>query len=179
MAVTYKPRKSARPPLDPERLEQLGLRYVERYATTRAKLRDYLARKIRERGWAGTGEPPTEAIVGKFAERGYVNDRLFAETRAEALTRRGYGSRRVDSALRHAGIEEADAEPARTIAGDHAWDAALAYARRKRVGPFAAEPSDEIKRRKQLAAMLRAGHPFEFSRILIGSEPGEPPADPN
>jgi hypothetical protein len=43
-----------RRPLDPlERadLERFALRYVERYATTRGRLADYLKRKIRERGW--------------------------------------------------------------------------------------------------------------------------------
>ncbi|HYZ48955.1 MAG TPA: RecX family transcriptional regulator, partial [Sphingomonas sp.] len=40
-------------PLDAPALERFALRYVERYATTRARLADYLSRKLRERGWAG------------------------------------------------------------------------------------------------------------------------------
>ncbi|MCJ8157142.1 RecX family transcriptional regulator [Sphingomonas sp. LaA6.9] len=179
MAVSTKHRNSARPPLDSEALERLALHYVERYATTRARLRGYLERKLRERGWAGESEPPHEAIVARFAERGYVNDRLFAESRAEALARRGYGARRVDSALRIAGIEDADAEIARVQAGERAWDAALTYARRKKIGPFAPEPSEEKRQQKQLAAMLRAGHPFEFAKLLVSASPGECPSDPN
>ena len=41
------------PPLDAAALERLALRYVERFATTRGRLTDYLTRKIRERGWEG------------------------------------------------------------------------------------------------------------------------------
>ena len=40
------------PPLDAAALERLALRYVERFATTRGKLTDYLRRKIREIGRA-------------------------------------------------------------------------------------------------------------------------------
>jgi len=42
-------RRGERPPLDAEGLERLGLFYAGRYATTRAKLADYLRRKLRER----------------------------------------------------------------------------------------------------------------------------------
>ena len=47
---THKPR----PPLDQEGLERLALFYAGRYATTRAKLRTYLKRKVAERGWSGS-----------------------------------------------------------------------------------------------------------------------------
>ena len=41
------------PPLDEAGLNELALAYVARYATSRAKLLAYLARKLRERGWGG------------------------------------------------------------------------------------------------------------------------------
>jgi regulatory protein len=46
----HRPRR-ALPPLDQAALQELALRYVGKYATTRAKLRAYLGRKLRERGW--------------------------------------------------------------------------------------------------------------------------------
>ena len=82
------------PPLDARALEQLALRYVERFATTRGKLAHYLARKIRERGWDGPPADP-QAIAERMAGYGYVDDRAYAEAKARALTRRGYGARRV------------------------------------------------------------------------------------
>ena len=53
--------KRARPPLNEEQLKEMALRYVGRFATSRAKLRAYLTRKIRERGWADAGEPDLTA----------------------------------------------------------------------------------------------------------------------
>ncbi|MBC2777218.1 regulatory protein RecX [Parasphingopyxis marina] len=168
-------RKKPRPPLDAASLEELALFYVGRYATTRAKLRSYLGRKIRERGWQGEREPEIGALAEKCAELGYIDDAAFASARAVSLGRRGYGARRIDQALFAAGIDEADGAEARALAEDNGWDAALAFARKRRIGPFAAEPPDPDRKRKVMAAMLRAGHSYEIARKFIDSEPGNVP----
>lgn len=173
VAVTENIRKSARPALDFSGIERLALRYVERYATSRARLASYLQRKIRERGWGEETPPPIDALVDRMAELGYVDDRAFAEMKAGSLTRRGYGARRIDDALRLAGIDDADAAPARANAAEAAWDSALRFAMRKKIGPFAAAVADEKVRRRHFSAMLRAGHPFEFAKRIVQSSPGE------
>jgi Fe2+ transport system protein FeoA len=101
-----------RPPLDAAALDRLAIDYVARYATTRAKVRTYLQRKITERGWSGEGAPPLEAIVARLAELGFVDDKAFAVARSASLGRRGYGAHRVGVALRAAGIAADDAAPA-------------------------------------------------------------------
>ena len=170
------------PPLDQGGLERLALHYLGRYATTRAKLAAYLHRKLDARGWAEDGPRPVDAIVERMAALGYVDDRAFAEMKSAALGRRGYGQRRQADALRAAGVAEEDRSAvfeAREEAeedGDHA--AALAFARRKRIGPFAPAPADPDARRKALAAMMRAGHPYALARRFVDSPPGEPP-DPD
>lgn len=179
VAVKYNRRKTPAPPLDSAAIERLALHYVGRYATTRAKLAAYLRRKLAERGWGGSGTADVDALVERMAALGYIDDRAFAEARAEALARRGYGARRVAETLRIAGIEEDDALPAREAAAERGWDAALSFARRKRIGPYATSDSDESARRRAFAAMIRAGHPFEFARILTESAAGEVPDAPN
>ncbi|MFL6857588.1 MAG: RecX family transcriptional regulator [Allosphingosinicella sp.] len=171
-------KRKERPPLDVEGLERLALSYVGRYATTRAKLEAYLGRKVKERGWGGAGDPPLARIVERFAELGYVNDGAFAASRAASLARRGYGERRVAGALRAAGIGGDDAEAALAGARNAAWAAALRFAERKRLGPYAAAPQDRDARRKAAAAMLRAGHPLDLVRRLLDASPGEVP-DPD
>jgi len=173
--VTRDRNSKARPPLDETALEQAALRYAARYATSRAKLKAYLERKLRERGWAAEGDPPLDALVGRMAGRGYVDDRAFAAARAAALSRRGYGAGRLDAALRAAGIDADDAGEARAIAADAAWDAALRFAERRRIGPFAAVQADRPAREKALAAMLRAGHSPGLARRIVAARPGEVP----
>ena len=175
MAVRTGRPRNVRPPLDEKSLEQAALSYVGRYGTTRARLAAYLQRKLRDQGWSETGEPPVEALVERIAALGYVDDRAFASARAAALGRRGYGERRVSEALRAAGIDEEDGREAREAARRGAWEAALRFAERRRIGPFAEHEADREGREKALGALLRAGHPIDLARRLAHSRPGEIP----
>ena len=162
-----------RPPLDSRRLEELALRYVGRYATTRAKLRTYLERKIRERGWGGPGEPELDRMAERLGELGYIDDAAYALAKSQALSSRGYGKRRLDEKLRLAGIGEDDGAAARDHADAQAVEAALRFAERRRIGPFAASIADPQQREKAIAAMIRAGHSFTLAQAIAASPPGE------
>lgn len=170
-------RREKRPPkpLDAEKLQELALHYVSRYATTKAKLVRYLERKLRERGWdeeASGGEPAfPQDIAEKFAERGFLDDEAYAHMRNRDLLRRGYGPRRVGQALREAGVGETIREGIETDAQERAR-AAILLGRKKRFGPFAPDPPDPKTRQKHLAAMLRAGHAFADAQAVLdaGSE---------
>jgi regulatory protein len=154
-------------------LGELALRYAGRFATTRAKLRAYLKRKIRERGWAGERPAELEAIANRFAELGYVDDRGYALAKSRALTGRGYGKRRVVDALRVAGVDESDSEAARDHADAGAVAAALRFAERRRIGPYATTfVSDPKEKEKAFAAMVRAGHGFGLARAILNLAAG-------
>lgn len=163
-------RKRPPRPLNPQRLDELALAYVARFATTAAKLEAYLARKLRERGWEGDSEPAVPelvgAIVARFVAAGYIDDAVWARSKSGSLLRRGYGMRRVAQALGAAGVgEELRAELRPGDAAQRA--AALALARKRGFGPFGPEPPDRARRERQIAAMLRAGHPLDSARALV------------
>lgn len=165
----------ARPPLDAGALDRLAIHYVGRYATTRAKLASYLRRKLAERGWAGSEPPPIEQLAERLAGLGYLDDAAFAATRAASLQRRGYGQRRVGMALKAAGIEPDDAESALRESADGAWDAALRFAERKRIGPFGTASPDRPTRDRHFAALMRAGHRADHARRILAAGPGDIP----
>jgi regulatory protein len=167
-------RKPDRPrkPLNGERMHELALFYVGRFATTRAKLSTYLNRKVRERGWDGAAPPEVDELVERLAASGLIDDALYAQSKARSLTERGYGIGRVRQTLRAAGIDEADGAEAHDLAVKGAADAALRFARRRRFGPYAETVVDRAGRQKALAAMVRAGHGFELARAVVEAEPG-------
>jgi regulatory protein len=166
----FKQRRAPQP-LDGERLNGLALRYVGRFATTRAKLRDYLFRKLRERGWQGQGEPEVERIADRFAELGYIDDAAFAVAKSRSLSARGYGRRRLADHLRVAGVEEEDSAEAFEQADRGAIEAALRLAQRRRLGPFAPELPDRQLREKWIAMLVRAGHDFALARTIAALDP--------
>lgn len=172
MAQKWREGRKPPPPLDASRLERIALRYVERYATTRAKLSAYLRRKLRERGWAGEAEPDLTGLIDRFAELRYVDDEAFAAARTSSLLRRGYGPRRIGAALRAAGVEDQGVQSGAA----ERWEAALAFAKRKRIGPFAAAEHDRAARERAFAALIRAGHETAMARRIVQAIPGEIPA---
>jgi len=164
-------RLAARKPLNSAELRQMALAYVGRYATSRAKLAGYLRRKLAERGWDEAGTPPVEAIVDAMVAQRFVDDRAFADMKGGGLARRGYGTRRVRQALQAAGIGEEDAADALRTSDEDKEAVALAYARRRRLGPFSSDPTNLAKREKALAAMLRAGHEYITARRILDLSP--------
>lgn len=161
-----------RKPLNKERLHELALSYVGRFATTRARLSSYLNRKLRERGWEDGSPPEVDALVERLAATGLLDDALYAESKARSLSERGYGGARIRQSLRAAGIDEQDGAAANDLAAGQAAAAAVRFARRRRIGPFADTPADRKAREKALAAMVRAGHSFELARAVVDAEPG-------
>lgn len=162
-----KPRDRRPPqPLDKTRLNDLALAYLARFATSAAKLEAYLRRKLRERGWAGEGEPPITALVERCVAAGYVDDAVYARSKASSLRRRGYGARRVDQSLSAAGIAADLRDDVRgTVAEERR--AALALARKRRLGPFGQPLVDRQLREKQIAVLLRAGHRLDIARQVV------------
>jgi len=158
-------------PLNAERLRDLALRYVGKYATTRARLRQYLARKLRERGWEGAASPDLEGLADRFAELGLIDDAAYALAKSRSLSARGYGKRRLAEQLRHAGVEEIDGAGATALAEEGAVAAALRLARRRRIGPFASQAADVQLRQKWIATMVRAGHEFALAKAICSLKP--------
>jgi regulatory protein len=164
-------------PIDDPGLRELALGYAARYATTAARLRRYLHRKLGEREWQGAEPPDVEALVARLTGLGYVDDRAFAAAKTRDLTVRGFGARRVRGALAAAGVGSDDAAAATEPdpdCPDAALATAIAFARRRRFGPFAREASDDpAQRRRELAAMARAGHDFDVARRVLEARDAE------
>jgi len=167
------PRKSKAPPLSQEKLREMALRYVGRYAASEAKLAGYLTRKLRERGWTGEYPADPQGLAREFADLGYVDDAALAGAKSRASVRKGHGTRRLSQDLHHAGISEDDAREALEEADENAWAAADNFARKRRIGPYADEQADKDKRRKQFAAFMRAGHDFDVARKYVEAMPGD------
>lgn len=163
----------ARAPLDRAGLEALAVAYAGRYLTTRGKLAAYLSRKVAERGGPDDAFRVIEDVVARAAANGYVDDRAFAGARAAEHTRRGLGAGRLRVALRVAGVEADDANAFIEGAEADAWEAALTFARRRRLGPFGPESDDPKIRRRAFGALVRAGHSPALAARVLALDPGE------
>ena len=172
-----KPRREYAPreprPIDAAQLQEMALGYAARYATTAAKLRRYLQRKLGERVWTPNDPPDIDGLVTRLTDLGYVNDRAYAALKQRDLSARGFGAGRVRGALAAAGVSRDDVVA--VLAPDDGetvdpFASAIAFARRRRFGPFAREAvADPARRNRELAAMARAGHDFAVAKRVLGA----------
>ena len=169
-------------PVTREWLFRAAAHYLGRYASTAENLRRVLERKTqrRIRDWgddpaapdAGEAAAMVEATVAHFLELRLIDDRAFAEARLASLRRRGTSVRQVQAKLSEKGVDrELIAE---VVGGDETDDrtAALAFARRRRLGPHRLRDRAE-RRNRDIAAMMRAGFGLSDARHAIDHDPDD------
>lgn len=171
-----------RPPrrLAPADLKGAALDYLDRFAATRARLRQVMLRKIRNSARAHGDDPAPlaaalEETIQWLEAGGFLSDRAYADAKARTLSARGTSRAHIIAKLASKGVE---AETARAAVDGLAMEyeepeleAARRYARRRHLGPYrGAEDARADCRDKDLAAMARAGFAGRVARQVIDSE---------
>ena len=174
------------PPPDEAGLRAAAVAHLARYATTEARLRQVLARRIER--WAraagaGSDVPEIAAaraavprVVAALAAAGALSDAAFAASRARSLHRAGRSRRAIAAHLAAKGVPP---ETARSVLPEDASGelaAALLLARRRRLGPFRAAPlppDDPAAARREQGVLARAGFAEAVVRRALGCERAE------
>ena len=176
-------------PVSPAWLERAALHYLERYSASTEMLRRTLARRVQKRARA-RGEDPemfvdlVAATVARAVSAGLVDDARFADLRLATLRRRGTSSRGVSAKLAAKGVPrdvveaamlaEREAVPEEDAAAIED-QAAKAYAKRRRLGPFRRPDQREAYRDRDLAALARAGFAYGLARRVVDAEVDKEP----
>ena len=166
-------------PITAQYLQNAATFYLERYPTTAEGLRRVLNRRVRK---AEMAEAPIianvkqtiEAIVARFVAAGMIDDQAFAQTKARSLHRRGSSGRLTRQRLKLAGVDDDTLDKAMagldqeldTDPRQREWQAAVALARRRKLGPFRQKGRQE-HRNRDLAAMARGGFEYALAKKVI------------
>ncbi len=163
----------------PKYLRNAALHYLERYASSSAHLRRLLLAKVARSARAHDtdteeGAAAVEALIAELLGAGLLDDARYAAERARVLHRRGASARAVGAGLRAKGIETDDIDRAlaglREEAAEPELAAALAYARRRRLGPYGSPEARADRREKDLAALGRQGFGYDLARRVIETD---------
>ena len=170
-------RPKAPPKASPEVLERVALAYLARFAASEAGLKRVLMRRVDRAAQAGTvsadeGKASVDALLGRYRRAGLLDDRAFAEARAASLHRAGASARAIRARLGQKGIAPdlialALAALGRAADGGSDLAAAVHYARRRRLGPFADPARRAARHDRDLAALGRQGFAFDVARQVI------------
>jgi len=170
------PRRRRRKPraITPAYLEKAALFYLERYASSSQNLKAVLRRKV----WRAAREVEIDrdaadgwidAVVAKLQRAGLLDDKAYAEMRVMSLRRQGESARAIRMKLAAKGVDAETIVRALDRQEDENDDlaAAIAYARRRRLGPFRAAAQRDERRDKDMAALARKGFGLEICRAVI------------
>ncbi|MBV1796285.1 RecX family transcriptional regulator [Siccirubricoccus sp. G192] len=167
-------------------LHEAALNHLARFAATEAGLRrvlqrrvDRWARRAEAEGTAPAAIAPQAAaakaaaalVAQRLVASGVVDDAAFAAARARRLARAGRSRRAIAAHLAGKGVAREAADAALPEAPEAELDAALAYCRRRRIGPFAAEPPTPEARLKSMAALARAGFGRDTAEAALEMDP--------
>ncbi len=177
-AASRSPRRRAPRKVSPAYLERAALAHLSRYASTTANLRRLLMRRI-ARSVEAHGTDPDEAatwleeVLAKLARLGYLDDAAYALAKARYLLRHGKPVRTVRAGLAAKGVPPEIIDETLAALADEGADldlaAAVAFARRRRLGPFGAGEARNhgIGGDKALAAFARAGFSYAVARRVL------------
>ena len=179
----------------PQRVSESNLaaaaaRYLNRFWAPSAALRRVLMKRVAAAA-AWHGEDPAqgaalvEALIGRLLEAGVLDDGNYAAERArqlhehglpgsrirQRLREKGVGAEHIDAALAavHRSAQETDDDPDGDGHHDPDLIAAVAYARRRRLGPHRPPEQRAERYQKDLAAMARAGFSYDVARRVISA----------
>lgn len=169
-----------RAPLTRVLLEEHAAWYLERWWPSARRLEQVLVRKAdrhargpdeRAQGRAWAAE-----LVAERVARGSLDDRRFAKAWVDELHRKGLSRRAMLTKLREKGVSgEVAKEAVGAMDAEVGPDAekvrAVAYARRRRLGPMRHDPDKRAERRQRdLGAMARAGFSFGIAKAVIDAD---------
>lgn len=184
-----KTQKSLKPPQKlpkrptPERLANIALHHLDRYASSAENLRRVLERRLfkaarhyedldltEAKGWI-------DAIIKRYIDSGLLNDRAYAETRARSLLTRGGSTHKIRMKLLEKGLKTGAIDLAlEALELEHAdpeLAAAVTLARRRRLGPYADPAKRTETRDKHLATLARAGFSYDLAQRVIEADSPE------
>lgn len=174
--------KKRRPPkkITKTYLENAGLYYLERYASSSENFRRVMQRKIfrsakHHEQNAEDFYPLLDEIIERYKSSGLLNDDLYCFSRVRSLYERGHSQRMIYTKLMQKGLTRDQITTAiaeyieREGYNDQKeceYKAAEKYARKRRLGPYRIPPQPE-RYEKDIAAMARAGFSYSVTKSVL------------
>ncbi|WP_420547039.1 regulatory protein RecX [Curvivirga sp.] len=173
-------RKEKKPkPVNAARLNNIALYYLERFSSSAENLRRVLMRRVdKSHIQLGTdreeGRQAVDEIVERFIEVGLLNDQLYARSVAFSQHRQGKSVKAIRMKLISKGVGSSDIDAAlleleEELEGDSDTEAAISYAKKRRLGPFRIKERAE-RRDRDMAALARQGFSYDLARKVIDAE---------
>ncbi|MDG2243273.1 MAG: regulatory protein RecX [Rhodospirillaceae bacterium] len=176
---TRKPARKVPRRITKDRLRNIALYHLERFATSAENLRRVLYRRtLKASRHYDTDMEQAKAwideVVDGLVRSTAIDDTRYADGKTLTMLRRGQSPLKIRAYLASKGIAtstiNAALEHATAEFGDPDLEAARAYATRRRLGPFRIKEITSELKQKELAVLGRAGFKFDIARKVVEAE---------
>lgn len=169
--------------ITPGYLEKAALFYLERYSSSAQNLRRVLERKVKrsiqEHGSPSEGEAAgwIADLIAKLQRSSLLNDQAYAVGRVRRLYAEGKSLGRIRQTLAIKGVGRDDVAAALERLQDESHapvsdlPAAAAFARKRKLGPYRADPEERrAMRQKDLGALARRGFSQAIATKILSAD---------
>ncbi len=170
------------PPLTSAWLRSEAASHLQRWPASEVRIRRLMWKRVK-RAQSFHGGSPEDAVglvneaIASLIVATLIDDARLAQLWVVSLRRRGTSRRLIRQKLREKGvapshIEEALSDSSSDEEGDPELASAVAYAKRRRLGPYR-KPYDECweRKRKDMATLARVGFSFGIAKEIIEAPP--------
>ncbi len=174
-----KPRRKIPRKVTPTSLENIALYYLERFATSSENLRQILSRRVlrsakHHKTDIEACDQLIDELILRYVDSGLLDDAAYARTQAASLNRRGKSIRAIRIRLRQKGVRSNIIEETLEVLaheiGEPDLAAAIAYARKRRLGPYRGSSNKPENKDKELAALARNGFSYSLARRIVEAD---------
>ena len=156
-------------------LKDLAYSYLEKYSPSKQQLKVYLLKKYltKIKGTKSKKEVTSiiDQIVSNLEKNKFLNDEMYADSKARMFLRRGYSLNKINQSLRNKGIQDEyvkksiDKIKENEIEPD--FVSALKLCKRRRIGPLRPESNRELFYKKDMGILARGGFSFDLSKRVL------------
>ena len=156
-------------------LKDLAYSYLEKYSPSKQQLKVYLLKKYltKIKGTKSKKEVTSiiDEIISNLEKNKFLNDEMYADSKARMFLRRGYSLNKINQSLRNKGIQDEyikksiDKIKENEIEPD--FVSALKLCKRRRIGPLRPESNRELFYKKDMGILARGGFSFDLSKRVL------------
>ena len=166
------------PPLTAGWLQAEAVQYLQRWPASEVRVRRLLWKRVKRAqsfhgGTEAEAAPLVEEVMDALRRHNFLDDARYARLWIDSLRRRGTSRRMIFKKLKEKGVAQEEIAAALDAhepeeGGDSEHASAVAYAKRRRLGPYRV-PLDESweRKKKDLASMARAGFSYGVAQSVL------------
>ena len=110
-------------------------------------------------------------IVSNLEKSHFLNDKLYSDSKARMLLRRGYSLNKINNSLRVKGIEQKNIqdtlEKIKNNEPDPDFNSAMKICKKRRIGPMRPDANRELFYKKDMGILARSGFSYDISKKIL------------